>query len=219
MAVREAEEVARQAAEQARPCADCGQPQAGGLCTLCASARATLEQAAPFPELAERERLRKAVGLTRAAVGRALGVSSADVAGWETGRSASPGERRAVYACLFQGLAARYPAPASAPAAPQVSTSPRRGREGAAQASPEAAPGADTAGGGDVQELGCRGRPGACGTGIGGRGGGDHHDVVVAASGYVPCREGLGGGRRRGRGAGWAVPRRAVGRAGRCWDR
>jgi hypothetical protein len=36
-AVREAEAVARRAAEQAMSCADCGAPDAGGLCAVCAS--------------------------------------------------------------------------------------------------------------------------------------------------------------------------------------
>ncbi|MDT0310262.1 helix-turn-helix domain-containing protein [Streptomyces sp. DSM 44917] len=129
-------------------------PEGGQEADLFAAVDALLEQAAPLPEPGERERLRTAAGLARAAVGRALGVSSGTVAGWETGRSEPSGERRAAYARLLQGLAARFPAPASASAAPQVSTPTANGREGAAQASPEAAPGAAAAAGGDVQEQG-----------------------------------------------------------------
>ena len=72
---------------------------------------ALLQQAAPLPEPAERERLRVAGGLSRPDVGRALGVSASAVAGWETGRSEPQGQRRAAYARLLEGLAQRYPAP------------------------------------------------------------------------------------------------------------
>jgi hypothetical protein len=51
-AVREAEAVAWQAAEQAKPCADCGTPDAGGLCTVCVSTRATEEAIARAGDVA-----------------------------------------------------------------------------------------------------------------------------------------------------------------------
>ncbi|WP_326594522.1 telomere-associated protein Tap [Streptomyces sp. NBC_01803] len=115
---------------------------------LFAAVDALLEQAAPLPEPAERERLRTAAGLTRAAVGRALGVGSSTVTGWEAGRSEPSGERRAAYARLLQGLAQRYPAPA----VPQARTPEPRGRGSSPQASPEAPPDPAAPAGDDVQE-------------------------------------------------------------------
>ncbi|SFC88905.1 telomere-associated protein Tap [Streptomyces aidingensis] len=92
---------------------------------LFAAVDALLEQAEPLPEAAERERLRLAAGLTRAGVGRALGVTAPTVAGWETGRSEPSGRRRAAYSRLLQGLAQRYPAPGE----PQTGRVPGPGRE------------------------------------------------------------------------------------------
>jgi hypothetical protein len=57
-AVREAEAVARQAAEQTRPCTDCSAANAGGLCAVCASVRATetaIEQTGDIAAAAARD--------------------------------------------------------------------------------------------------------------------------------------------------------------------
>ncbi|MGP3967690.1 telomere-associated protein Tap [Streptomyces sp. 6N223] len=79
-----------------------------------AAVDALLEQAAPLPGPGERKRLRTAAGLSRADVARALGVTAGTVAAWEReGDGTEPTkQRRAAYARLLEGLAARYPAPA-----------------------------------------------------------------------------------------------------------
>jgi DNA-binding XRE family transcriptional regulator len=92
---------------------------------------ALLQQAAPLPEPAERERLRVAGGLSRADIAQALGVSASTVTGWETGRSEPTKQRRAAYVHLLEGLAQRYPAPEKA----QASGPEPRGRESSPQAS------------------------------------------------------------------------------------
>lgn len=91
---------------------------------------ALLQQAALLPEPAERERLRRAGGLSRADIAGALGVTTSTVTGWETGRSVPARERRAAYARLLEGLAARYPAPAE----PQAGGPQPRGRGSSPQA-------------------------------------------------------------------------------------
>ncbi|MCZ7430135.1 telomere-associated protein Tap [Streptomyces sp. WMMC1477] len=104
-----------------------------------AAVDALLDQAAPLPDPAERERLRTAGGLSRTDIAKALGVTTSTVTGWETGKSAPAKERRAAYARLLEGLAQRY----SAPETPQVSAPEPRGRESSPQASssPQEAPG------------------------------------------------------------------------------
>ncbi|MGW6143695.1 helix-turn-helix domain-containing protein [Streptomyces sp. NPDC055140] len=79
-----------------------------------------------------RRTLREQAGLSKAQVARAPGVSSSTVTGWETGRDPA-GETRATYACLLDGLAARFAPPAepepdyaalAMPAAPAAAAAP-----------------------------------------------------------------------------------------------
>jgi DNA-binding transcriptional regulator YiaG len=52
----------------------------------------------------ENRRIREAAGMPRAAVGAALGVTTAAVAGWETGRRVPRGEPALAYAKLLRSL-------------------------------------------------------------------------------------------------------------------
>lgn len=81
---------------------------------------ALLEQVAQddLPVPAERKRLREAAGLSQAQIATALGARREAVGNWETGRTEPRPPKRAAYARLLEGLAARFPAPAAdAPAA------------------------------------------------------------------------------------------------------
>ncbi|MFE1786175.1 helix-turn-helix transcriptional regulator, partial [Streptomyces sp. NPDC059506] len=71
-----------------------------------------------LPPPAERERLRRAAGLTQEQIAAALGVRRATVVNWESGKAEPRPPRREAYIRLLDGLAARYPAPAAAPAPP-----------------------------------------------------------------------------------------------------
>lgn len=75
---------------------------------LIAAADELLAQGLPVP--AERRRLRKAHGLTQAAVAEKFGVSRETVHGWESGRTEPRPAHRRAYAHLLRGLADRYPA-------------------------------------------------------------------------------------------------------------
>ncbi|MEV8464756.1 MULTISPECIES: telomere-associated protein Tap [Streptomyces] len=77
---------------------------------------AAVDEGTVLPVPAERTRLREAAGLTEAAVAQALGVRVPSIQAWEAGRAEPRGERLEAYRRLLEGLAARYPAPASAPA-------------------------------------------------------------------------------------------------------
>lgn len=82
---------------------------------LFASVDALLEQAAAqcdLPEPAERKRLREAAGLSQDQVARALSVRRETITGWESGRTEPRAPKRAAYARLLDGLAARHPDPA-----------------------------------------------------------------------------------------------------------
>ncbi|MFJ4917620.1 telomere-associated protein Tap [Streptomyces sp. NPDC088726] len=82
---------------------------------------ALLEQVAQddLPDPAERKRLREAAGLSQAQIATALDARREAVGNWEAGRTEPRPPKRAAYARLLEGLAARYPAPAAdAPAAP-----------------------------------------------------------------------------------------------------
>ncbi|MGP4004848.1 helix-turn-helix domain-containing protein, partial [Streptomyces sp. 8N706] len=68
-----------------------------------------------LPAPAERVRLREAAGLTQAAVAQALGVRVPSITAWEAGRAEPKGERLEAYRRLLEGLAHRYPAPATHP--------------------------------------------------------------------------------------------------------
>jgi DNA-binding transcriptional regulator YiaG len=97
---------------------------------LFASVDALLEQAAveSLPDAAERKRLREAAGLSQDQVAAALQVRRETVTGWEAGRSEPRPPKRAAYARLLDGLAARFPAPtlteapASQPSTPTPET-------------------------------------------------------------------------------------------------
>ncbi|MEU5689874.1 telomere-associated protein Tap [Streptomyces venezuelae] len=84
---------------------------------------ALLEQVAQddLPTPAERKRLREAAGLSQAQIATALDARREAVGNWETGKTEPRPPKRAAYARLLEGLAARFPAPAAdAPAGPPV---------------------------------------------------------------------------------------------------
>ncbi|MEV6653640.1 helix-turn-helix domain-containing protein [Streptomyces sp. NPDC051219] len=114
---------------------------------LFASVDALLEQAAAhdaLPDPDERRRLREAAGLSQEQVARALSVRRETVTGWESGRTDPRPPKRAAYARLLDGLAARHPAPstaASAPPVPQTFTpAPPEAEVPAPEAAPRPAP-------------------------------------------------------------------------------
>ncbi|MFI6530176.1 telomere-associated protein Tap [Streptomyces uncialis] len=76
---------------------------------------ALLEQVAQddLPDPAERKRLREAAGLSQAQIATALDARREAVGNWETGRTEPRPPKRAAYARLLEGLAARFPAPAA----------------------------------------------------------------------------------------------------------
>ncbi|QMU70274.1 helix-turn-helix transcriptional regulator [Streptacidiphilus sp. P02-A3a] len=80
---------------------------------------------AVLPPPPERIRLRRAAGLTEAAVAQALKVRPASLTSWEAGRSEPAGEKFDAYRRLLEGLAAKFPAPAPpAPTAAPPTTGP-----------------------------------------------------------------------------------------------
>lgn len=82
---------------------------------------ALLEQVAQddLPAPAERRRLREAAGLSQAQIATALNARREAVGNWETGKTEPRPPKRAAYARLLEGLAARFPPPtADAPVAP-----------------------------------------------------------------------------------------------------
>ncbi|MFG2894826.1 telomere-associated protein Tap [Streptomyces sp. NPDC048248] len=88
---------------------------------------ALLEQVAQddLPTPVERKRLREAAGLSQAQIATALGARREAVGNWEAGRTEPRPPKRAAYARLLEGLAARFPAPdatTSPPAAPAAFT-------------------------------------------------------------------------------------------------
>ncbi|MEV8529251.1 helix-turn-helix transcriptional regulator [Streptomyces sp. NPDC052000] len=94
---------------------------------------ALLEQVAQddLPVPAERRRLREAAGLSQAQIATALDARREAVGNWETGKTEPRPPKRAAYARLLEGLAARFPAPAAdapaaapAPAVPESFTGP-----------------------------------------------------------------------------------------------
>ncbi|WP_030615396.1 telomere-associated protein Tap [Streptomyces achromogenes] len=77
----------------------------------------------PSPE--ERKRLREAAGLSQEQVARALKSRRETIGNWESGVTEPRPPKRAAYARLLEGLAARFPAPATdAPAAPAAPPAP-----------------------------------------------------------------------------------------------
>ncbi|MFJ3250642.1 telomere-associated protein Tap [Streptomyces sp. NPDC086782] len=90
---------------------------------------ALLEQVAQddLPVPAERKRLREAAGLSQAQIATALNARREAVGNWETGKTEPRPPKRAAYARLLEGLAARFPAPAAdapAPTVPEAFTGP-----------------------------------------------------------------------------------------------
>lgn len=94
---------------------------------------ALLEQVAQddLPDPAERKRLREAAGLSQAQIATALDARREAVGNWETGRTEPRPPKRAAYARLLEGLAARFPVPAAeapatapAPVVPEAFTGP-----------------------------------------------------------------------------------------------
>ncbi|MFH8927131.1 telomere-associated protein Tap [Streptomyces pristinaespiralis] len=76
---------------------------------------ALLEEVAQddLPSPAERKRLREAAGLSQAQIASALNARREAVGNWEAGRTEPRPPKRAAYARLLEGLAARFPAPAA----------------------------------------------------------------------------------------------------------
>ncbi|MFF4229631.1 telomere-associated protein Tap [Streptomyces sp. NPDC001820] len=68
----------------------------------------------PLPEPGERKRLREAAGLSQDQVAKVLETRREAVGNWEAGRTEPRQPKRAAYARLLEGLAARYPAPPEA---------------------------------------------------------------------------------------------------------
>ncbi|MEU3226811.1 helix-turn-helix transcriptional regulator [Streptomyces sp. NPDC006976] len=91
---------------------------------------ALLEQVAQddLPAPAERKRLREAAGLSQSQIATALDARREAVGNWETGKTEPRPPKRAAYARLLEGLAARFPAPAAdappVPVAPEAFTGP-----------------------------------------------------------------------------------------------
>ncbi|MFG2212677.1 telomere-associated protein Tap [Streptomyces sp. NPDC048638] len=83
---------------------------------------ALLEQVAQddLPGPAERKRLREAAGLSQAQIAAALGARREAVGNWEAGRTEPRPPKRAAYARLLEGLAARFPAPGATAPAPDA---------------------------------------------------------------------------------------------------
>ncbi|MFJ3891147.1 telomere-associated protein Tap [Streptomyces rubrogriseus] len=83
----------------------------------------------PAPE--ERKRLREAAGLSQEQIAKALKSRRETIGNWESGVTEPRPPKRAAYARLLEGLAARFPAPAAdapaaapAPAIPEAFTGP-----------------------------------------------------------------------------------------------
>ncbi|MEV2245557.1 helix-turn-helix transcriptional regulator [Streptomyces sp. NPDC049970] len=66
-----------------------------------------------LPDPAERKRLREAAGLSQAQIAKALDARREAVGNWEAGRTEPRPPKRAAYARLLEGLAARFPETAS----------------------------------------------------------------------------------------------------------
>ncbi|MDQ0771605.1 hypothetical protein QF026_000071 [Streptomyces aurantiacus] len=121
-----------------------------------------------LPAPAERMRLREAAGLTQAAIAQALGVRVPSITAWEAGRAEPKGERLDAYRRLLEGLAHRYPPPASPPEAeptsPPQQPSPQAVPTGSGRAdtSPQAMP--VTMRPGVVPRSGRAARPASAGT-------------------------------------------------------
>ncbi|MGW1088923.1 telomere-associated protein Tap [Streptomyces sp. NPDC002596] len=76
---------------------------------------ALIASASPLPAPAERERLRRAHGLTQDQVAKALKVRRATVVSWESGKTEPRPPQREAYARLLEKLADLYPVNATTP--------------------------------------------------------------------------------------------------------
>ncbi|MGW3661049.1 telomere-associated protein Tap [Streptomyces sp. NPDC005151] len=76
---------------------------------------ALIASASPLPPPTERERLRKAHGLTQDQVAKALKVRRPTVVSWESGKTEPRPPQREAYARLLEKLGELYPADAAAP--------------------------------------------------------------------------------------------------------
>ncbi|MFF5938902.1 telomere-associated protein Tap [Streptomyces sp. NPDC012508] len=89
---------------------------------------ALLEQVAQddLPSPDERKRLREAAGLSQEQVAKALNSRRETIGNWETGATEPRPPKRAAYARLLEGLAARFPVPdtPTVPAAPEPQPAP-----------------------------------------------------------------------------------------------
>nr|WP_237527868.1 helix-turn-helix transcriptional regulator [Streptomyces sp. SID337] len=101
----------------------------------------------PSPE--ERKRLREAAGLSQEQIAKALKSRRETIGNWESGVTEPRPPKRAAYARLLEGLAARFPAPAAdapaaapAPVVPEAFTGPAPVPAPAAEAPPAPAPAA-----------------------------------------------------------------------------
>ncbi|MFF3876060.1 telomere-associated protein Tap [Streptomyces sp. NPDC001978] len=111
---------------------------------------ASVDGGTVLPAPTERVRLREAAGLTPAAVAQALGVRVPSITAWEAGRAEPKGERLEAYRRLLEGLAHRYPPPASppdtepgfppSPPSPQAASAPATSRSGPAGTGPRTLP-------------------------------------------------------------------------------
>lgn len=120
-----------------------------------------------LPAPTERVRLREAAGLTQAAVAQALGVRVPSITAWEAGRAEPKGERLEAYRRLLDGLAHRYPQPASPPDSnpgfpPSPPAPPAPSRPGLAGTGPQSMPVAAKPG--VLQRSGQAARPARTGT-------------------------------------------------------
>ena len=79
---------------------------------------ALLDQVAQddLPAPAERKRLRETAGLSQDQIAKALDTRREAIGNWESGRTEPRPPKRAAYARLLEGLAARFPGPTDAPA-------------------------------------------------------------------------------------------------------
>ncbi|ESQ01786.1 tapR1 (plasmid) [Streptomyces sp. PVA_94-07] len=100
----------------------------------------------PSPE--ERKRLREAAGLSQEQIAKALKSRRETIGNWESGETEPRPPKRAAYARLLEGLAARFPAPAAdalatpAPVIPESFTGPAPVPAPAVEAPPAPAPAA-----------------------------------------------------------------------------
>ncbi|MEU6669284.1 helix-turn-helix transcriptional regulator [Streptomyces sp. NPDC046727] len=111
---------------------------------LASAVDALLEQVArdDLPDPAERRRLREAAGLSQDQIAKVLKTRRETVGNWESGHTEPRPPKRAAYARLLEGLAARFPAPAPAPTS-EAAPAPAARPEAFAGPAPVPAPAAE----------------------------------------------------------------------------